>query len=88
MDSITSREAEIAKIAKSADRMAALQRHLKEITQGKAFKGSLRSAQFLTYIVEQAIAGALQEAPTNAAAISPPQTDPTQKGAEIVTSRP
>jgi hypothetical protein len=57
MDSITSREAEIAKIAKSADRMAALQRHLKEITQGKAFKGSLRSAQFLTYIVEQAIAG-------------------------------
>jgi flagellum-specific peptidoglycan hydrolase FlgJ len=30
--------------------------------------------------VEQAIAGALQEAPTNAAAISPPQTDPTQKG--------
>jgi flagellum-specific peptidoglycan hydrolase FlgJ len=38
--------------------------------------------------VEQAIAGALQEAPTNAAAISPPQTDPTQKGAEIVTSRP
>ncbi len=57
MDSIISREAEIAKIAKSADRMAALQKHLKEITQGKAFKGSLRSAQFLTYIVEQAIAG-------------------------------
>jgi hypothetical protein len=57
MDSITSREEEIAKIAKSVDRMAALQKHLKEITQGKAFKGSLRSAQFLTYIVEQAIAG-------------------------------
>lgn len=57
MDSITLREAEIAKIAKSADRMAALQKHLKEIVQGKAFKGSLRSAQFLSYIVEQAIAG-------------------------------
>jgi len=57
MGSITSREAEIAKIAKSADRMAALQKHLKEIVQGKAFKGSLRSAQFLAYIVEQAIAG-------------------------------
>lgn len=57
MDTITSREAEIAKIAKSADRVAALQKHLKEIIQGKAFKGSLRSAQFLTYIVEQAIAG-------------------------------
>jgi len=57
MDSITSREGEIAKIAKSADRMSALQKHLKEITRGKAFKGSLRSAQFLTYIVEQAIAG-------------------------------
>ena len=37
--------------------MTALQKHLKEIIHGKAFKGSLRSAQFLTYIVEQAIAG-------------------------------
>jgi hypothetical protein len=57
MDSITSREGEIAKVARSADRKAALRKHLKEITQGKAFRGSLRSAQFLTYIVEQAIAG-------------------------------
>ena len=38
--------------------------------------------------VAQAIAEALQEAPTNAAAISTPQTDRTPKGAEIVTSRP
>jgi hypothetical protein len=37
--------------------------------------------------VAKAIAESLQEAPTNAAAISTPQTDPTQKGAEIVTSR-
>jgi hypothetical protein len=57
MVSITSREGEIAKIAKSADRMAALQKHLKEIIQGRAFRGSLRSAQLLTYIVEQAVAG-------------------------------
>lgn len=57
MDSITSREIEIGKIARSADRIVAVQKHLKEIVQGRAFKGSLRSAQFLTYIVEQAIAG-------------------------------
>ena len=38
--------------------------------------------------VAQAIAEALQEAPTNAAAISTPQTDRTPEGAEIVTSRP
>jgi hypothetical protein len=57
MDSITSREGEIAKFAKSADRVAALQKHLKEIVQGRAFRGSLRSAQLLTYIVQQAVAG-------------------------------
>ncbi len=57
MDSIISREVEIGKIARSADRIAALQKHLKEIVQGRAFKGSFRSVQFLTYIVEQAIAG-------------------------------
>ena len=38
--------------------------------------------------VAQAIAEARQEAPTNVAAISTPQTDRTPKGAEIVTSRP
>jgi flagellum-specific peptidoglycan hydrolase FlgJ len=38
--------------------------------------------------VAQAIAEALQAAPTNAAAISTPQTDRTPGGAEIVTSRP
>ena len=31
--------------------------HLKEIVEGAAFRGSQRSAQFLTYVVEQAIAG-------------------------------
>jgi len=38
--------------------------------------------------VAQAIAEALQEAPTNAATISTPQTDRTPEGAEIVTSSP
>jgi hypothetical protein len=31
--------------------------HLKEIVEGAAFRGSQRSAQFLTYVVEQAIGG-------------------------------
>jgi hypothetical protein len=35
----------------------ALQQHLKEIIEGPAFKGSHRSGQFLTYIVDQSIAG-------------------------------
>jgi len=38
--------------------------------------------------VAQAIAETHQEAPTNVAAISTPQTDRTPEGAEIVTSRP
>lgn len=33
------------------------QQHLNEIVEGAAFRGSQRSAQFLTYVVEQAIAG-------------------------------
>jgi flagellum-specific peptidoglycan hydrolase FlgJ len=38
--------------------------------------------------VAQAIAETHQEAPTNVAAISTPQTDRTPEGAEIITSRP
>ncbi len=34
-----------------------LQRHLNEILEGEAFRGSPRSGQFLKYVVEQAIAG-------------------------------
>lgn len=51
------REAEIAKIANSREEVAALRHHLQEIVDGKAFRGSHRSAQFLAYIVNQAIAG-------------------------------
>lgn len=51
------RTAEIAKIAETEEDIAALRQHLKEVTEGAAFKGSQRSGQFLRYIVEQSIAG-------------------------------
>lgn len=57
IDPIDAREAEIAKIAESKKETAAVQHHLAEIIEGAAFKGSHRSAQFLKYIVDQAIAG-------------------------------
>jgi hypothetical protein len=55
--SIDLREAEIVKIANSKEEVTSLREHLREITEGKSFKGSHRSAQFLSYIVNQAIAG-------------------------------
>ncbi|MGA7343721.1 MAG: hypothetical protein WBE72_07085 [Terracidiphilus sp.] len=57
IDPIDAREAEIGKIAESRKETAALQKHLTEIIEGTAFKGSHRSGQFLKYIVERAIAG-------------------------------
>ncbi len=51
------RIAEIAKIAETKSDIAALQEHVKEVTEGQVFKGSHRSVQFLQYIVDQAIAG-------------------------------
>jgi flagellar basal body-associated protein FliL len=57
MDIIDYREAEIAKITESEDRVTALCNHLNEIIEGKSFKGSHRSGQFLKYIVDQTIAG-------------------------------
>ena len=56
-DLIDIREAEIARIASSPHDLAELRRHVEEIVREKAFKGSSRSAQFLIYIVERAIAG-------------------------------
>jgi hypothetical protein len=56
-DLIDLREAEIARIASSPHDLAELRRHLEEIIREKAFKGSSRSAQFLRYVVEQALAG-------------------------------
>jgi hypothetical protein len=48
---------ELSKVIKTEQDMALLQEHLKEVTEGNAFKGSHRSGQFLRYIIEQAIAG-------------------------------
>jgi hypothetical protein len=57
MDIIDYREAEVAKITESEERVTALRKHLDEVIEGKSFKGSHRSGQFLKYIVEQSIAG-------------------------------
>ena len=57
MHSINEREAEFAKLAESKEARAALEKHLDEIVEGAGFKGSQRSAQFLRYIVERAVAG-------------------------------
>jgi hypothetical protein len=57
MDPIGNREADITRIAESKEEIALLRRHLKDIIEGPAFKGSHRSGQFLKYIVDQSIAG-------------------------------
>jgi hypothetical protein len=57
VDRIDAREEEIARIAHSEEDIAALQQHIKEIIEGKAFKGSQRSRLFLRYVMDQAIAG-------------------------------
>ena len=49
--------AAIAHLAESETWVAALRDHLREIVDGEAFRGSHRSAQFLTYIIDQALAG-------------------------------
>jgi hypothetical protein len=56
-DPIDLREEEIVKIAESKEDLSALRLHLREIVEGKAFRGSQRSGRFLAYIVDQAIAG-------------------------------
>lgn len=53
-------QAAAVKTSAPEEQRISLQRHLKEVTESEAFKGSNRSIQFLTYIVEQAIAGNLQ----------------------------
>jgi hypothetical protein len=49
----------LAKIVESEKDFARLQQHLKEVIEGEAFKGSHRSGQFLSYIVEESLAGRL-----------------------------
>jgi hypothetical protein len=55
--SIDDRALEITRIVEGGEEVTHLLRHLKEVTDGAAFKSSFRSGQFLRYIVEQAIAG-------------------------------
>ncbi len=57
MNPIDAREADILKLAASETGVVLLRQHLKDIVEGTAFRGSHRSGQFLSYIVEQAITG-------------------------------
>jgi hypothetical protein len=54
---IEARTIELAKISETEEDIFLLQKHVKEVIEGAAFKGSHRSGQFLQYIVDQAIAG-------------------------------
>lgn len=47
----------IAKVIETEEDLERLQQHFKEVVEGAAFKGSQRSRQFLTYVLEQTIAG-------------------------------
>ena len=60
MNSGGGRDATIAQMAESEQWLGALRDHVREITEGEAFKGSHRSGQFLSYVVEQAVAGHLE----------------------------
>jgi hypothetical protein len=57
MHSTAQNGTQVAMILETEEDTARLRQHLKEIIEGEAFKGSHRSGQFLTYIVEEAIAG-------------------------------
>jgi hypothetical protein len=47
----------ITKVIETEEDLGKLQQHLKEVVEGAAFRGSQRSRQFLTYVLEQTIAG-------------------------------
>jgi hypothetical protein len=51
---------EMAEVARTAEGKALLLRLLAEITEGAAFKGSHRSAQFLEYVVQQSASGNIE----------------------------
>lgn len=55
------RTAEIARILGTESDMRAFQRHLEDVLQGEAFRGSHRSAQFLRFVLNQAIGGHCDE---------------------------
>jgi hypothetical protein len=57
MQSTAQNGARVTKVVETEQDAARLHKHLKEVIEGEAFKGSHRSGQFLTYIVEESIAG-------------------------------
>jgi hypothetical protein len=57
MQSTAPNGARVARVVETEQDAARLHKHLKEVIDGEAFKGSHRSGQFLTYIVEETIAG-------------------------------
>lgn len=57
IDSLDARKALTSEPGSHGDDSAALKDHLKEIIEGKAFKGSSRSIRLLEYILDQTIAG-------------------------------
>lgn len=54
---IKTRTEEIARFIETRKDQKELEKHLQEIVEGSAFRGSQRSAQFLLYVMEQAIGG-------------------------------
>lgn len=58
---VAERSAEIARILETESDLKAFQQHLEEILHGQAFRGSHRSGQFLSYVVNQSINGRCDE---------------------------
>jgi hypothetical protein len=57
LDSIRDQDRAVAQTHESVEGFASVQEHVKEIIEGKAFRGSDRCGRFLAYIVDQAITG-------------------------------
>jgi hypothetical protein len=55
------RPSDIGGLRGDAERVEALRRHLDELATGPAFRGSYRSQQFLRYVVEKALQGAVDQ---------------------------
>jgi hypothetical protein len=53
----TAKTMELTRIAATEEDVVLIRQHVREVIEGTAFRGSQRSAQFLKYIVEEAIAG-------------------------------
>ncbi len=58
---VAERSAEIARILETESDLKAFQQHVEEILRGEAFRGSHRSGQFLSYVVNQAANGHCDE---------------------------